>query len=213
MSDSTDSRAKLTAGQFVMEARTHASEQAEHGGHRWHLILQIVLVVIAGALVGAGYEFHVNELFFVAGGTVIVMLASYVHARLFSGYYAIYCREWERAEGLRVQLVALTDKRKIRESIGRLLASGNALMVTIKNAHALLPIKEAEVAQVWMDNAASEIGKLLDSSYVARFHSPTPGIGQLGLMKTPENLLVVAVHFRLMRLNEFLAELAVAGNA
>jgi hypothetical protein len=338
MSDSTDPNDKLTVGQFVMEARLYASVKAEHGGHRWHLLLQLFLVAIVVGSIGAGYEFHVNELYFVAGGTLIVMLAGYIHARLFSGYYAIYCKEWTRANGLVIDRDKLTKQlddirkspgwteadaareailidvrrwfqsggvllskidgeiasmpgpflsnelmtelaawntgadnyvastfkeffsqfqsiqgmppmpwpdhrgmmrkevyrrverfrqlkarfepdavqahdaaerltaqnRKLREGLGKLVAGGNELMVAINSARNELPIKQA---QDWMDNAAAEIAKLLDSSYVARFHSPA-GTGPPDLASNPTSRLSAAIRFRLMRLNEFLAELS-----
>lgn len=108
----------------------------------------------------------------------------------------------ESAE-LRARLIAMSDTRKIRELIGQLLANGNQLMVVIQR-DGPLPVKEA---QDWMDNAATEIGKLLDSSYVARFHSPA-GVGLPDLENNPRNRLSTAIHFRLTRLNQFLAELA-----
>jgi hypothetical protein len=88
----------LTERQFIMEARKYASEKAEHGVHRWHVVLLILLFLIAIALTGVGFKLHIDEPFWLAAGTVIVMIASYCHSRWFSGYYAIYCREWQRAD-------------------------------------------------------------------------------------------------------------------
>lgn len=103
----------------------------------------------------------------------------------------------------RAAVAAAADGRRVRESIGQLLANGSELIVLINRAHQL-PIVEA---QAWMDNAAAEIGRLLDSSYVARFHSAA-GSGPVDREPSPKNLLLAAIRFRLKRLNEFLAELA-----